>query len=275
MGAICSYLCLNDSDDVYVEDCFPTPNQLVGPGGIDTDSDMPYLIGPEEIQSLIDDRGSETKTENTCRRLCSGPIDIEGASGVSPAEIRNAIARHNVLTDQRWLSNDSDWGGHEAASNSGAQLLFDEGLGESDEESGGGPIPHGRRRALSTNLEMETREKTVGGESYRWADRPPNEESRKKRVRKKRPRENQDPGVRRAGQPAVRVMRRAGNRRLPTQPSETRKNRWVTGRCWKPALLSPTVKGKGRRNSRYRRRHVLQDAQKETGKRKKLNRCNP
>ena len=59
-----TYLCLGDSDDEYLEDCFPTFNQLMRQGKSDTDSDMPHLTKPEEIQSHIDEHEAEQKIGN-------------------------------------------------------------------------------------------------------------------------------------------------------------------------------------------------------------------
>ena len=59
---MCSYLRLIDSDDEFADGCFPTSKQLTRQGESDKDSDTPYLVGPEEIKSLMDERevGAET-----------------------------------------------------------------------------------------------------------------------------------------------------------------------------------------------------------------------
>ena len=132
-----TYLCLNGPDNDFPDDCFPTFSQLVRQGEIYTDSDMPYLIRPEELQSIIEDHEVETEMSHTCRRLSSVPSDTDAASWVSPAEIQDMISRHDMLIDEGWLSIDGDVGGQRTVSNSGSELLYDEGLGEIEEEERG------------------------------------------------------------------------------------------------------------------------------------------
>ena len=70
----------------------------------DTDSDMPYLIGPPEIQHLLDAHaaGIEGTTVNP-----SGSVgDVDTASWLGPLEIQEMVDRQNAVAEDgfplRW-----------------------------------------------------------------------------------------------------------------------------------------------------------------------------
>ena len=44
----------NDSDTEVTDDCVPTWSEMMRLNESDTDSDIPYLIGPPEIQKILD-----------------------------------------------------------------------------------------------------------------------------------------------------------------------------------------------------------------------------
>ena len=150
---MCSYLRLKDSDNEFVDDCCPTFNQLTRQGACYTDSDMPYLVDPDEIQSIADGRTIETERTPPSRRLRSIQSDTDTSSWADPTEIQEMIARHDSLIEEGWLANDDEPYWQQVMEDHESQTAEKAGAGSDDREdsadthrTGGGAFYQPARR---------------------------------------------------------------------------------------------------------------------------------
>ena len=100
MGEIRCCLCKNDPDNDWADDCFATFNDMMRLDESDTDSDMPYLVGPSEIQSVLDEHHEDTETPQYGNGENSAMSDTDTTTWVNPTVIQEMIGRYNMLVDE-------------------------------------------------------------------------------------------------------------------------------------------------------------------------------
>ena len=122
-------------------------------GESDTDSDMPYLVDPDEIQSIIDDHTIETERPLPIRRVSPIQSDTDTASWANPTEIQEMIARHDILIEEGLLPNDDEPYWPQVMEDNESQTSGNAGYGSDDREdsvgkhrAGGGACYRPERR---------------------------------------------------------------------------------------------------------------------------------
>ena len=84
------------ADNELVGDCFPAFNDVMRLDDGDTDSDMPYLIGPSEIRSVSGERQERTVQIQHGEATHSAVSDADTSSWVNPTEVQETVAIHNM-----------------------------------------------------------------------------------------------------------------------------------------------------------------------------------
>ena len=86
----------NESESAVSDGCFATRNEMLRVNEGDKDSDIPYLVGPPEIQHLLDTHASliEIFALN----------ESETASRIDPLEIQGMIGARIMLVEEGSLN---------------------------------------------------------------------------------------------------------------------------------------------------------------------------